>query len=87
MGDNRWIITKQGRIDLFRRRNAGDLFDETGLRQIFTTVAITRRSCKLAGLFWPEGVKKAPLSIMSPSDLQFQLFHSSNPVKLSCQVT
>jgi hypothetical protein len=28
MGDNRWIITKQGRIDLFRRRNAGDLFDE-----------------------------------------------------------
>lgn len=46
MGDNRWIITKQGRIDLFRRRNAGDLFDETGLRQILTTVAITRRSCK-----------------------------------------
>ncbi|KAL9346271.1 hypothetical protein Peur_061124 [Populus x canadensis] len=54
MGDNRWIITEQGRIDLFRRRNAGDLFDETGLRQILTTVAITRRSCKVSYVFQTE---------------------------------
>ncbi|KAF9672677.1 hypothetical protein SADUNF_Sadunf11G0068100 [Salix dunnii] len=54
---------------------------DTGSRQTLATAVIISRR-----LFWPEGVKKAPLSIMSPSDLQFQLFQSSNPVKRSRQV-